>query len=920
VRRSLAIVGALSQRPLLLACIVIPGMALLLMLINWASSGTAEPAKKVQAVLEEPPAPTSSQRFLIEGWASDLRNQDAVRRGRAVEEMRKLGKAAQPAELALIDALADDTPVNGNELVCDVAGQTLAIIGAPAVVPLAAALKIHQSGRARVEAARTLGNIGVEARSAIPALQAALGDDSTRVHAAYALWQIDPQAKLIVPTLFSHPQLPMANLIEALSHKNVKVSGAAAAALSAMGPAAQEAVPALVQALHKPEARIFAAKALRSLARSLDVGGAVPSLVEMLGDSDERVRKAAAQALARIAPKDRTVAVVLARALADSNLDVRVGACHTLGAMGPAAEPAFPALVDMLGRGDYPHLAASALVQIGPAARPVVPALIALIEERKTGKIQESARAAVWALGAIGPADQVLPTLLQILEESQNVALHDSAADAMARLGPAAGKALPALIRDAEAKWPEVHPSTVAALGQMGPEAVPVLGRVLKDAPARSRALAAETLGAMGAAAKAAVPALRNALHDREPRVALEAAFALCQLDADPQYAREVIVQAVRDEPFRGVMQFRPGPELSRRIQKVGPVLLPALVDLLKDSNTPRQLRAIDAIAAMGPAAKPAIPALLPLARDSDVRVRDAAALALVQVIADVQDALAALRALAMEPSQVWMACKLAQFGPAARVARPELLDLLGSPDARAASLLALEAVGAPTEQARPTLEWLLLQQIPLVDYVWPPTNVVPALAKIAIPKARAALSFPPSEEKEFAAPTVLEQSRISLSERAMGVLAVMGPGTKGAWDTLLQDLEAEPVPVRQAAFAALRLVAPQTAAAVKLPPQKLQAAWEDLREPDEEKAYQAVWTLIVHPGSSVPWLRDHLRSAEAIPRSEHLRALRAVSVLERSGSGEARALLERLAQRPTYDPLAPAAQAALDRLAKTHP
>ncbi len=115
--------------------------------------------------------------------------------------------------------------------------------------------------------------------------------------------------------------------------------------------------------------------------------------------------------------------------------------------------------------------------------------------------------------------------------------------------------------------------------------------------------------------------------------------------------------------------------------------------------------------------------------------------------------------------------------------------------------------------------------------------------------------------------------------------------------------------------------------AARPIPPEVLKARWDELAGDDARAAYRAAWALSVP--SAVAFLREQLRPAtlpdpEGVPAAsgpiappDVLRTLRAVAALERVGTSEARAVLERMAQGspgaiPTRD-----ARSALDRLSR---
>jgi HEAT repeat protein len=133
-----------------------------------------------------------------------------------------------------------------------------------------------------------------EAKAAVPALTGLLQDEGQVVRdaAAKALWHIGPEARSAVPAL-----------IAAL--KDEKNRENAARALGGIGPDAKAAVPALVELLSKKDAD---ANLLEEVAWALghigpDARAATKALTELARDANPRVRKAAATSLDRIKGK-----------------------------------------------------------------------------------------------------------------------------------------------------------------------------------------------------------------------------------------------------------------------------------------------------------------------------------------------------------------------------------------------------------------------------------------------------------------------------------------------------------------------------------------------------------------------------------------------------------------------------------------
>jgi HEAT repeat protein len=199
--------------------------------------------------------------------------------------------------------------------------------------------------------------------------------------------------------------------------------------LGELGPAASEAIPALIDALNDPDnaVRIRAAVALgnvgkddlqvvnalagrlgtneakyasQSLAKcGLIAEPAIPGLSQLLENGKPEERRAAAKALGAIATD--ACALPLIAALHDSDDYVREHSAESLGKIGPAAAPATDRLMEMLkdpfdrARRD----AARTLGQIGAPAKKAIPALKALAIDDPEEMVRNAAESAVKRLG-----------------------------------------------------------------------------------------------------------------------------------------------------------------------------------------------------------------------------------------------------------------------------------------------------------------------------------------------------------------------------------------------------------------------------------------------------------------------------------------------------------------------------------------
>jgi HEAT repeat protein len=152
----------------------------------------------------------------------------------------------------------------------------------------------NEDPESRAEAAKALGALGPDAKSAIPDLAKALNNDEVRVEASEALGHMGSEA---VPAL-----------VRALGERSMGARRRAGAALAAIGA---EAVPALREALkdRNPRVRQEAAVALGMMGPA--AADAVGDLAALLKDDEKWVRIYAAQALGDIGPSAKGAVAAL---------------------------------------------------------------------------------------------------------------------------------------------------------------------------------------------------------------------------------------------------------------------------------------------------------------------------------------------------------------------------------------------------------------------------------------------------------------------------------------------------------------------------------------------------------------------------------------------------------------------------------
>ncbi len=174
-----------------------------------------------------------------------------------------------------------------------------------------------------------------------------------------------PAARATVPDLAS---VVLVECADPIAYDDVDELDAAIRALGAIGPAAAAAVPALLRLLDVPiaDGRAEAAEALGRIGARADVvvpalvsvlierklrlsalrglerfgpaaSDAIPAIVRHLDDDDWRVREQVARMLGHLAALPDVVGPALVRALDDTTFQVRVRAAWALGELGSAA-------------------------------------------------------------------------------------------------------------------------------------------------------------------------------------------------------------------------------------------------------------------------------------------------------------------------------------------------------------------------------------------------------------------------------------------------------------------------------------------------------------------------------------------------------------------------------------------------------
>jgi HEAT repeat protein len=585
----------------------------------------------------------------------------------------------------------------------------LARIG-PKAVPVLAELLAHKDVEIRGRAAEVLKSLGPGAADAVPALVKRLGDgENQRVcsKALAALAAIGPKAEAAIPALITTVLDPKATVPEG---EQESLRAEAAQALKAIGPKALVAVkrdlfPAIIQALDADRNEQFrsnfgsiddpsvwmrfgadAAPLVPALVRHLsrhNKSPLIPSLLklgpdgekalaDLLSDKDERARR------------ERFIALCAdSRQIFDSGeADFR---------------PIMPQLIPFLkDKDNYVRLVALANIdRYSPTIPPeVVKAVLLLLDDAEFMKYLDTlAEQTNQALTNVivrlrGPV--AIPKLLKDLESDDNklraYALRELSDT---RSGPRAEALLPVLreLAAGKKKLPGIPPWIAARMAiriSLDPKDVELHVPFLKSDDPTRRETAAFELSRLRHLARPHLKHLLPLLKDQNDYVRKFAAQAIREIIRSDPDARAALDKWIVDSGYDGPFVKELTPDVSDALK------------MFKRGEHFNPLRGLSLVWQIGPAAKDAVPFLLPyLTREfDDPTMRETAngiepdtvLRALGAIGPGAKDAVPLIRkqlANAKDQEKTWYLLCLADIGPGAKDAVPDLKELLIDPNPR---------------------------------------------------------------------------------------------------------------------------------------------------------------------------------------------------------------------------------------------
>jgi HEAT repeat protein len=550
----------------------------------------------------------------------------------------------------------------------------------------------------RAEAVTALGQLGPEAKDAVPTLMGMLDaekDKGVKRLVIKTLGDIGPDAKAAVGKLNTQ----LARNPEAGDKQAIII------AMGQIGPASIPYLTKMVSATKEKDAAIrqLVVSALGECGKDPKDGKeALPAVRDALDDPDANVRRLAAMALGKFgANAKQSVPLLMAAMEKEKDNNVRFAMIETLGAIGsdvPAAARTLQKLSESpdggtsqkatdglarMGKAGVPLLAANMKSKVGHskvfAARALAKigvdekdgeALAALsiglsdpngdIKKLVTDTFEKSGKTAAPVLvGALKHEDAAVRLNCAMLLEKLvlddkalapglAVGLKDPAdqirkisAEKLAQLGPAAVDVLPDLLQVLEDKNAMVRDAGIQAIRNVGRNAVPKLIELFKEKDAVTRQNAVMILGELGKIAKDSLPDIARMTNDPDEGVRRAAVTALEKLAKDS---------------------------------------IPALIELAKNADAGVRLGAVAALGELGAGAKESIPLLVEvLGNEKNLAVRRQAALALLGMGVEAKGVVPQMMAALKDPDKEVRQNVALAFGPLGEAGLPAIPALLAA-------------------------------------------------------------------------------------------------------------------------------------------------------------------------------------------------------------------------------------------------
>jgi HEAT repeat protein len=313
------------------------------------------------------------------------------------------------------------------------------------------------------------GELGPEAKEAVPILIEKLKDPELSQDVALTLGYMGAAAEPAVPSL-----------VKALRGEDGGLALRVPDVLGQLGPVAKAAVPALIEEVKNGDYGAAAARALGRIGR--DAQPAVPTLRA----AAKAGSVTAAGALWETNHQKEEVLPVLLRALKQGRMDADI--FQIIGQMGPEAKQLVPDLIAFVRREEKDELLTEgpiiALGEIGPAAKDAILLLKEAIKnydkvEYDYSRLQLTIAFSLWQI------DHDEKKVFDLLRGPLKGA--GSTVEILGKIGPPAKEFVPDLLTLARYEFPIYDKQIVQALEKIDPEAAAKLRKERKQKPKTSK-------------------------------------------------------------------------------------------------------------------------------------------------------------------------------------------------------------------------------------------------------------------------------------------------------------------------------------------------------------------------------------------------------------------------------------------------
>jgi len=293
--------------------------------------------------------------------------------------------------------------------------------------------------------------------------------------------------------------------------------------------------------------------------------------------------------------------------------------------------------------------AAISLAEFSGEGKRSVPALLQALEDQSV----EVQRAAILALGRLGKGMEGVEEALKKFTDAPDPVTRMDAVVALSGLGKMDDAQVPTLLKAVGSKEEATAKAAGRVLGDVGsrnPDKVlPGLMEALgKNDPNLARN-ALRVLRQMRGHAITALPTVTAIYDTADPITRLEVMDTVLAIDRQGDYAIPILIKGMdapvardRKEALIGLLRFR---------QKVN-LFLNTLIKALDDQDRDNQLLAIGVVKGLGPQAAPAVPRLIELTGDENLKIRNAAITALSSFTPPTPEILQALQKVLSDPDE----------------------------------------------------------------------------------------------------------------------------------------------------------------------------------------------------------------------------------------------------------------------------